>query len=240
MRFRTRARLAISASLGAMLLGLAALGASGVGVTGLRLVGFVLLGFGGLLAAVVRWRMEGYDADIEALAQLAIARAELESNPTAAGWAASKAVAAAGTAQTRNRALVTLAWAALGQGYPERAKAALDRIRPAYALDLYCLAAVEHTRGQTDLAIKSLEVARTFGALTSDGAKLLVDCYLSAEGIERAVLAAFQNRKVLGPANCEQVLTAARLAGANDVAAKLESVLRNESPALAVARARAG
>jgi hypothetical protein len=223
-----------------MLLGLAALGASGVGVTGLRLVGFVLLGLGGVLAAVVRWRMEGYEADVEALAQLAIARAELESNPTAAGWAASKAAAAAGTAQTRNRALVTLAWAALGQGYPERAKAALDRIRPAYALDLYCLAAVEHTRGQTDLAIKSLEVARTFGALTSDGAKLLVDCYLSAEGIERAVLAAFQNRKVLGPANCEQVLTAARLAGANDAAAKLESVLRNESPAFAVAGARAG
>jgi hypothetical protein len=224
-----------------MLLGLAALGASGVGITGLRLVGFVLLGVGGVLAAVVRRRMEGYDADVEALAQLAIARAELDgSNPTAAGWAASKAVAAAGTAQTRNRALITLAWAALGQGYPERAKAALDRIRPSYALDLYCLAAVEHARGQTELAIKSLEVARTFGALTSDGAKLLVDCYLSAEGIERAVLAAFQNRKVLGPANCEQVLTAARLAGANDAAAKLESVLRNESPALAVVGARAG
>jgi len=232
MSFRTGTALAVSAAFGAMLLGLAALGASSLGIASLRVLGFTSLGVGGLLAAFVRWRRERHDVDGEALAQLAMARAELDrSNPTAAGWAASKAVAAAGTSRTRNQALTTLAWAALGQGYPERAKMALDRIQP-HALDVYCFAAVECARGRTELAIQALEVARTFGTLTSDGAKLLVDCYVSTHGIERAVLAALENRKVLGAANCEQVLTAARLAGADDAAVRLASVLRNETTAL--------
>jgi len=229
------------AAVGAMVFGLAALGASGVGIVGLRFLGFALLGAGGLLAAIVRWRMERHDVDGEALAQLATARAKLDgSNPTAAAWAASKAVAAAGTSRTRNRALTALAWAALGQGYPERAKAALDRIQPPHAIDVYCLAAVECARGRTELAIQALEVARTFGTLTCEGAKLLVDCCFHAHGIERAVLAARQNRKVLGAANCEQVLTAARLAGASDAAAALASALRDETPSLPVIGAHAG
>jgi len=231
MSSRTGTVLAIGAAFGAMLLGLAALGASSLGVAGLRVLGFASLGVGGLLAAIARWRTERHDVDAEALAHLAAARAELDcSNPTAAGWAASKAVAAAGTSRTRNRALTTLAWAALGQGYPERAKAALDQIQPS-ALDLYCLAAIESARGRTEFAIQALEVAQTFGTLTCDGAKLLVDCYVREQGIDRAVLAALQNRKVLGAANCEQVLTAARLAGAHDAAATLASVLRSETRA---------
>jgi hypothetical protein len=146
-------------------------------------------------------------------------------NPTAAGWAASKALAAAKTLTSRNRAFTILAWAALGQGHPERARAALDQVRPSHALDLYCLAAVEAARGRTAFAIQALEVARTFGTLTCDGAKLLVDCYARAYGIERAVLAALQNRRVLGAANCERVLAAARLAGADDAAATLAGAL---------------
>jgi len=241
VNFRTVTVLVISAALGAMLLGLGALGASSLGIAGLRGLGFAALGVGGLLAAIVRWRMERQDVDGEALAQLATARAELDgSNPTAAGWAASKAVAAAGTSRTRNRALTMLAWAALEQGYPERAKAALDRIQPSYAVDLYCLAAVESARGRTELAIQALEVARSSGTLTCDGAKLLVDCYVREHGIERAVLVTLQNQRVLGAANCEQVLTAARLAGANAVAAALASALRNENPTLPVIGAHAG
>jgi hypothetical protein len=241
MSFRTGSVLGLSVALGAMLLGLAALGASSVGIAGLRVPGFALLVMGALLAGIVRWRRERRDIDAEALAHLATARAELDgSNPTAAGWAASKAVAVAGTSRTRNQALTTLAWAALGQGYPERAKAALDQIQPSHALDIHCLAAVECARGRTELAIQALEVAQAFGTLTCEGAKLLVDCYVRAYGIERAVLAALANRKVLGAANCEQVLTAARLAGANDAAAELASLLRKESPALPVIDAHAG
>jgi hypothetical protein len=240
MSFRTGTVLAVSAALGATLLGLAALGASGVGIADLRVLGFASLGVGGLLAGIVRWRTQRRDIDREALAQLATAHAELDrSNPTAAARAASKAVAAAGTSRTRNQALTTLAWAALGQGYAERAKAALDQIQPSHALDIHCLAAVECARGRTEFAIQTLEVARAFGTLTCDGAKLLVDCYVHAHGIERAVLVALQNRKVLGAANCEQVLAAARLAGANDAAAKLASVLRKETPGLPVIGAHA-
>src|SRR5258708_37765873 len=241
MSFRARTVLAIVAALGAMLVGLAALGGSSVGIAGLRFLGFAALGVGGLLAAILRWRTERRDLDGEALALLATARAELDgANPTAAGWAASKAVAAAGTSRTRNQALTTLAWAALRQGYPERAKVALDRIQPSHALDVSCLAAVECARGRTEFAIQALEVARSFGTLTCDGAKLLVDCYVRAHGIERGVHAALQNRKVLGAANCEQAVTAARLAGANDAAATLASVLRNETPALPAIDAHAG
>jgi len=241
MTFRTGTVLAVSAALGAMLLGLAALGASAVGIAGLRIPGFASLSLGGLFAGIVRWRIRRRDIDGEALAYLAAARAELDgSNPTAAGRAASKAVAAARTSRTRNQALTTLAWAALGQGYPQRAKAALDQIRPSHALDVYCLAAVESARGRTEFAIQALEVAQAFGTLTCDSAKLLVDCYVQAHGIERAVLGALQNRKVLGAANCEQVLTAARLAGAHDAAAKLAAVLRKETPSLPVIGAHAG
>ncbi len=237
----SRKRAAVAAALGAMLLGLAALGASSVGIAGLRGPGLVLLSVGGLLATLVRWRTERHEIDGEALGHLASATTELErSNPTTAGWAASKAVATAGTSRTRNRALTTLAWAALGQGYPERAKAVLDRIQPTHALDLYCLAAVEDARGRTEFAIQALEVARTSGTLTCDSAKLLVDCYARAHGIERAVLAALQNRRVLGAANCEQVLAAARLAGADGAAAELASALRRETPTLPVIGAHAG
>jgi hypothetical protein len=182
------------------------------------------------------------DVDGKALAALATARAELErANPAAAAWAASEAVSAARTTHTRNQALTTLAWAALGQGYAERARAALDRVEPSHVLDLSCFAAVECARGETEVAIQALEIARSFGTLTCTGAKLLVDCHVRAHGIERAVLAAFQNRKVLGAANCKQVLAAARTAGVNDEASRLlEAALYSDALALSAAGARVG
>jgi hypothetical protein len=241
MSLRTTTVLAVSAALGAMLLGLAALGASSVGgAMGLRFLGFASFGVGGLVAAIIRRQRERHDVDGAALAQLALAYAELDgANPAAAAFAASKAVTLAGTWRTRNRALTTLAWAALGQGYPERAKAALDDVQPSYDLDVYCLAAVECARGKPELAIQALEIARGFGTLTCDGAKMLVDCHVRLYGIERALLVAQQNRKVLGLANCEQVVAVARLAGAHDAAARLASLLVKETPALPAIGARA-
>lgn len=228
---------AVSAALGIMVLGLLALAASTVGGLGLRVLGLVLLVAGGVMAGVLRAHRERHDGDGEALAQLAIACEELErNNPTAAGWAASKAVNVATTPMTRNRALTVLAWAALGQGYPERAKAALDKVEPSHYLDVHCLAAVEAARGRTQFAIQALEVARTAGALSCDAAKLLVDCHLRAFGIEDAVAVATQMRKTLGRENCELVVNAARLAGAHAAAASLAAVLRNESGTKGVSR----
>src|SRR5260370_32913826 len=105
---------------------------------------------------------------------------------------------------------------------------------------MHCLAAVEGARGRTEFAIQTLEVARAFGTLTCDGAKLLVDCYVHAHGIERAVLVALQNRKVLGAANCEQVLAAARLAGAHGAGAEAAGGRSTETPPRPLVRARAG
>jgi hypothetical protein len=233
MSFRPATFLAVAAALGATILGLLALGASSVGFAGLRVVGFGAFGVGGLVAAFVRWRREKHDVDGEALVELARAHAELDAaNPAAAAYAASRAVALAGTTRTRNRALTTLAWAALGQGYPERAKAALDDIQPSYELDMYCLAAVECSRGKPDVAIQALEIARAFRTLTCDGAKMLVDCHVRVHGIERALLVAQQNRKILGAANCAHVVAAARLAGAHDAAARFATLLLVETPAL--------
>ena len=218
--------------MGATLLGLVALGASTVRGVGFFFPGLALLGVGGVLSAVVLWRRTRDDADSDALAQLAVAHAELErGNPTPAGWAASKAVATAARPRTRNRALSALAWASLGQGCPERAKAALDRVRPSHDISLYCLAAVEAARGRTDLAIQALEVARTAGVLDGEGAKLLVECHLRAFGIERAVLVATQIREMLGRANCNLVVDAARVAGAPVAAATLAALLRGEGDA---------
>jgi hypothetical protein len=221
--------LAVSAA--ATILGQAALGASVGGGLGWRVAAFVLLGAGALVAGTIRWRRQREANDAEAVAQLAVARAELDAgNAAAAGRAASKAAKAAATSRTRNRALSTLAWAALDQGYPEAAKAALDAVEP-QALDVYCLAAVEAARGRPQFAIQALEVAGTAAHLTCEAAKLLVDCYLRAFGIERAVGAALRARKALGPENCELVVNAARLAGAHSAAATLAAALREEAGA---------
>jgi hypothetical protein len=232
MSSRNATRLAVAAAVSAGILGLAAFVASAVGVSVLCIPGFLLLGGGGLVAGAIRRRRRRNEADGEALGQLAVACAELErGNPTTAAWAASKAETLAATPRTRNRALITLAWAALGQGYPERAKAALDQVVPSHALDVYCLAAVEAARGRTTLAVQALEVARTAGTLSCDAAKLLVECNLRAFGMERAVLIAWQTRKALGRENCELVVKAAQLAGAHTAAEKLAAALREEAGA---------
>lgn len=223
---------AVFLAVGATVLGLAALAAASLGVAAMRTPGLALLGLGGLLAAMVRWPRGQNDLDNEALAHLAAASAELAGgNPTGAGWEASKAVSAAVTSRTRNRALTTLAWAALGQGYAERAKAVLDRVEPSHSVDVQCLGAVEAACGRTDIAIQALEVARSAGTLNCEGAKLLVDCHLRTSGIERAVVAAIQTRRVLGRENCELVADAARAAGAHAAAATLAAAIRDGTDA---------
>jgi hypothetical protein len=211
--------------------GLAALGAASLGIaTTLRIPGLAALAFAGAIAAVIRRTREARAADGDALVHLAVAQAALTAgDDAAAARAASAAAAAAKTSTVRNRALTALAWAALGQGYAQRAKAALDGVRPPHAIDLHCLAAVEDALGRTEFAIQALEVARGFGGLTSDAAKLLVDCHLRQHGMEGAVLAALQNRKTLGAESCQQVVAAARFVGANEAAARLASVLRSEA-----------
>jgi hypothetical protein len=52
------------------------------------------------------------------------------------------------------------------------------------------------------------------------------------------VFAALDNRGVLGASNCQQVVTAARLVGADKAAGTLASIPRRETAALAVTGAQ--
>jgi hypothetical protein len=228
-----------SVALGVSVLGLAALGAASLGSVGFRIPGFALLAAGGATAAAVRWRKERDDLDREAVAFLETAYERLEHGDHAAAvTAASRAAKSARTSRTRNAGLTALAWAALGQGFPERAKASLDRIEPSHAVDLCCLAAVEAARGKPERAIEALELARTAGSLTRDGAKLLVDCYVRRCGIDRAVMAALHTRNALGTENCRMVVKAACDAGAYAAAATLASAIGSDVRAFTSTAAR--
>jgi hypothetical protein len=216
-------------SLAAMCLGLLGLGVSAAGVFDFRVPALALLAAGGLAAGTARLRRARDARDGPARAHLVTARAELEvGNPTTAALAASKAVSTAATVRTRNQALNTLAWAALGQGYPERAKAVLDQVAPTHMLDVFCFAAVEAARGQLFLAVQALELMLSTGALHGDAAKLWVECHLRAWGIEGAVSAALRARKFLGRENCELVVDAARSVGAHTAAARLAAAIRDD------------
>ncbi len=158
----------------------------------------------------MKWRHR----DELALGKLQVAKELLEQgNHAEAVRVAADAEAHAEAARTRNAARTTLAWAALGLGYVERAKAALDRIDPPHALDLYCYAAVQAARGSPELAIQALELARGARSLTCDGAKLLIDLYALQNRIDCAVSVAINSRELLGADNCRVVLRAARQAG---------------------------
>jgi hypothetical protein len=226
MRRHVADTLEVSVALGAAVAGLSALAAASLGEARLLLPGLALLAAGGATAAVLLWRGR-QRLDEPAVAELAAARTRLaQEDLVGAAAAALRAAKSARTPRTRNTALTTLAWAALGQGYPARAKAALDAVTPPYAVDLYCLAAVESSCGRLERAIEALEVARTAGTLTCDGAKLLVDCCARLHGVQRAVMAALQTIDVLGIDNCKVVEKAAADAGAEDAAATLRSAIR--------------
>jgi|HubBroStandDraft_6_1064221.scaffolds.fasta_scaffold74705_3 hypothetical protein len=229
MKRRVANALEISVALGAAVMGLGALAAASFGEAWLRLAGFAFLAVGSVTAAILRWRGEREGLDQPAVAELEAARTRLGKEDYAgAAAAASRSAKSARTPRTRNAALITLAWAALEQGYPARAKAALDGIVPSHAIDLYCLAAVEAARGRLEQAIEALEVARTARILTCDGAKLFVDCCARLHGVDHAVTAALQTIDVLGIENCKVVAKAAADAGAHFSAATLAAAIRGK------------
>jgi hypothetical protein len=192
-------------------------------------IGCIAIGLPAAALVGLHWRTVRQAHERRAMTALETARELLgRGHHDLAAEAASDAAAQARTSRTRAHALTTLAWAALEQGNPERAIAALDRIEPRH-LDLYCYAFVQSARGKHQLAIKTLEVARGADSLSLDGAKLLVDLYTHEYGVDRAVWAAWQSRAVLGPENCRRVVRAACDAGAYGPAAMLTSALFAET-----------
>jgi hypothetical protein len=226
MRRRVQDAVEVSVALGAAWAGLGILAAASLGKAWLLLPGLACLAVGAATAATFLWRRQR-EADQPAVAELEAARTRFaEEDLAVAAATALRAAKSARTSRTRNAALTTLAWAALGQGYAERAKAALDAVEPSHAVDLYCLAAVESARGHLEQAIQALEIARTARTLTCDGARLFVDCCARLHGIDRAVTAALQTIDLLGVENCKVVEKAAVDAGAERAAATLASAIR--------------
>jgi len=182
------------------------------------------------LRAAIGWigwttsRRAGSDArDVAALAS---ARARLDQgDPATAAQIASDVAARARTARMRNAALTVLAWAGLAEGDHERARSALARVEPRHALDLYCYAAVQSACGHHEMAIRALELAHNARTLCCEGAKLLVDLHVRQDRMERAVVSARENRKVLGLDNCRQVVKGACDAGAYGPAATFAAEL---------------
>jgi len=138
---------------------------------------------------------------------------------------ASHVAACATSSALCNRAHILLAWVALGQGRPRRAKEELDRIDPPHEIDVYTFAAVEAALGRTVLAIRALEMLIPNGALGCEGAKLLIELYARTGHFDRAVTIAIAYRQVLGARDCWLVVGAAEEAGALQPARQLASHL---------------
>jgi hypothetical protein len=173
------------------------LGVAAVGLTGHFLLAFAGMAASAAVVAFSTWATLRREVDQKAVAEFKIAETLLEKGDhLAAVMAASKAASHARTSRTRNAALTTLAWAALAEGYVERAKAALESVEPPYRIDLHCYAAVQAADGRPELATKALELARASGSLGCEGAKLLVELYARQNQIARLRLRAI-GRQIL-------------------------------------------
>jgi hypothetical protein len=164
------------------------------------------------------------------MAELAMARAYLQKGEeTAAGRISLDLAGRARARRVRNGALATVAWVALKEGHPERAKEALEHIQPGNQIDLYCFAIVERALGKTWLAIEALELEP---APSCESAMFLVDLYVLQKRFDRAVAAAAARRQVLGVENCRKVRKAAVDAWELDAAARIAVPLLDDTGSL--------
>jgi Zn-dependent protease len=137
-------------------------------------------------------------------------------------WDAAKDVAtSACTSQLRNAALTTLAWVALGEQEPERAREILRHVLPAGAVDPYTLAAVESASGHSDRAIAAIDRARHTTPLGRDAVRLLVDLHASSGDYPQVAAIAHEFSRVLGLHDVRRVVRALEQAGKPELAASL-------------------
>jgi Zn-dependent protease len=129
------------------------------------------------------------------------------------------------TNTTANAAWEIAAWAELGLGRAVEAYDTLSRVRPASAVNCYCLAAIEAARGQPRRAISLLEAARSQRALCSDGIKLLIDLHARLGSLESACTVASAEIADLDPDDTRRVIEAAFEAEAFAPATKLAGEL---------------
>jgi hypothetical protein len=206
------------------------------GTTGVAAASFAIFRSAGLsffVAAVMgilaAWLDGLLDTARRQMGELAVCRAHLQQGEDAAARRMFLDLAErAKVSRVRNGALTMAAWAALKEGQPERAKEALDHIRPEHQIDLYCFAAVEDALGKPKLAIEALELEVSPNC---EAAMFLVDLYVLQGRFDRAVMAATARRKVLGIDNCRKIVDAAIGAWALPPAASLAGTLFQETGA---------
>jgi hypothetical protein len=134
--------------------------------------------------------------------------------------------------QTRNEALMVLAWASVHAGQRAKAVAAVRAIAPREAADPATRAVVENASGHPERAVATLEHARRGGGLDRAGAHLLIDLHASLGQYERVTEVAAGLARLLGPEDLLRIVDALHATGEADLAARL-------SPALAPTTAQA-
>jgi|HubBroStandDraft_1064217.scaffolds.fasta_scaffold26424_3 hypothetical protein len=163
------------------------------------------------------WRLEA-----RAKSQLRAANSHLARHSYQEAWDAAKGVATCASAPPlRNAALTTLAWVALGEQEPERAREILRHVLPADAIDPYTLAAVESASGHADRAIATMDRARRTTPLRRDAVRLLVDLHASSGNYQQVAAIAHEFSRVLGPHDVRRVVSGLENAEKPELAAAL-------------------
>jgi Zn-dependent protease len=158
----------------------------------------------------------------QAKSQLRAANSLLEGHSYQEAWDAAKdAATSACTPQLRNAALTTLAWVALGEQEPERARDILRHVLPPEAVDPYTLAAVESASGHADRAITTIDRARHTTPLGRDAVRLLVELHATSGNYPQVAAIAHEFSRVLGPHDVLRVVHALESAGKPELAASL-------------------
>jgi hypothetical protein len=170
-----------------------------------------------------RWA-EAHKRRLQAHAErrLRVANTLLAGHSHREAWDAAKDVAASAcTRALRNAALTTLAWVALGEQRPRRAREVLRHVLPAAAVDPYTLAAVESASGHPDRAIATIDRARHTTPLGRDAVRLLVELHANAGNYSQVAAIAREFSRVLGVHDVLLVVRALESAGKSELAASL-------------------
>ncbi len=188
----------------------------------------VLFGFGAIHAIGQARKARGNDVDRrEGLedqlrkAKVAMDRGDIDD----AYLLADDVVHRAKTLPVKNGGYTALAWVHVLRGDGLRARKALAKVQPPYALDAYTVAAVEDAAGDHGRARAILEEARKHGLRTAPSTKLLIDLLARDGRLEEAVDVAHEDASLLDREDVRGVYRAALAANAPRAAARLAARL---------------
>ena len=158
--------------------------------------------------------------------QLQKARNALDRGDLDDAWLlADDVVRRARTQPVRNGGWTAIAWVFVGRGDGLRARQALTKVDPPFAIDPYTIAAVEDAAGDPSRARTVLEEARKQGYRTPEASKLLIDLSARDGRLERSIDLALDDADILNPDDVRAVQRAALETGSARGAARLAARL---------------